>query len=71
MLGNEPYLCTQFTNTGLGNGPHMLGIGPPVLGKGPHLCTQFKNRVINIMGWLGWVLCLSWPLLGEVLGCMC
>ena len=51
---------------GLGNGPnvlgqHVLGNGPPLLGNGPHLCTQFINRVILIMGRLGWVVCLSWP----------
>ena len=40
--------------TGLGNGPHVLG-------KGPHLCTHFMNLSILIMGWLGWVVCLSWP----------
>ena len=32
-----------------------------MLGYGPHACTQFMNRVILIMGKLGWVVCLSWP----------
>ena len=48
----------------LDNGPHVLGNGSPVLGSGPQLCTKFKNGVIFIMGRLGWVICLSWPLLG-------
>ena len=56
VLGNGPHV--------LGNGQHMLGNGPPVLGNGPHLCTQFMNFVILIMGRLGWVVGLSWPLLG-------
>ena len=37
----------------------MLGNGPHVLGNEPHLFTQFMNRVILIMGRLGWVFCLS------------
>ena len=53
MLGNGPHV--------LGNGPHVFGNGPHVLGNGPHLCTQFMNRVMLIMGRLGWVVGLSWP----------
>ena len=53
MLGNGPHA--------LGNGPHVLGKRPHVLGNGPHSCTQFMNRVILIMGRLGWAICLSWP----------
>ena len=56
MLGNGPYLGTQFMNAGLfllwggkaGSlvylGPSWFrGNGPNVLGNGPHLCTQFMN----------------------------
>ena len=32
-----------------------------MLGYGPHACIQFMNRVILIMGRLGWVVCLSLP----------
>ena len=52
-LGNGPYM--------LGNGLHMFDNGPFVLGNGLHACFQFMNRVILIMGRLGWVICLSWP----------
>ena len=46
----------------LGTGPHMLGNECHMLGNGPQLCTQFMKRVILIMGRLGWVVCLSWPM---------
>ena len=60
MLGNGPHVLGNGPHV-LGNGPHVLGNGPHVLGNGPHLCTQFMNRVILIMGRLGWVVCLSLP----------
>ena len=63
MLGNGPHVLGNGPKM-LGNGPQILGNGPHVLGNGPHAGTQFMNMVILIMGWLGWVLGLYWPLLG-------
>ena len=43
------------------NEPNVFDNGPHMLGNGPHSCTQFMNRVMLIMGRLGWVVGLSWP----------
>ena len=65
MLGNGPHV--------LGNGPQyvMLGNGPQVIQVMGHMCRLWalfvhsihEYMLILIMGRLGWVVDISWPLL--------
>ena len=51
----------------LGNGPHVLGNGPHmylVMGLISFVHSIHEYRFILFIGRLGWVVGLSWPLLG-------